>query len=103
MIERAQVRRISWTSLVRFFGDLASKVCRSRRKWNLGELRLMAGSKRSEIREAMQRRVKRFSAFELLGLEGNTNSPSPSLSQQPADPLASFPEATILTNTALYR
>ncbi len=36
----------------------------------------MPGSKRNEIRAAVQQRVKRFSAFELLGLEGGS-SPSP--------------------------
>jgi hypothetical protein len=35
----------------------------------------MAGSKRNEIRTAVQRRVKRFSPFELLGLEGGTSPP----------------------------
>ncbi len=63
----------------------------------------MAGSKRSEIREAMQRRVKRFSPFELLGLEGTTSSPSPSLSEQPVDPLGSLAETTVLADTTPYR
>ncbi len=37
----------------------------------------MAGSKRNEIREAMQRRVKRFSPFDLLGISNDESSTTP--------------------------
>jgi hypothetical protein len=48
----------------------------------------MASSKRNEIRAAMQQRVKRFSAFELLGLDGDQSSISPVEKEQ----LSSSPE-----------
>ena len=44
----------------------------------------MTGSKRNEIRAAVQQRVKRFSPFELLGLEGG-GSPSPMPASEHAD------------------
>jgi hypothetical protein len=44
----------------------------------------MAGSKRNEIRAAVQQRVKRFSPFELLGLDRGT-SPSLSLESEQSD------------------
>src|SRR5215510_233675 len=42
----------------------------------------MASSKRNEIRAAIQRRVKRFSAFELLGIDGD-QPPIPPVEKEP--------------------
>jgi hypothetical protein len=53
----------------------------------------MASSKRNEIRTAIQQRVKRFSAFELLGLEAD-QSPTPSVEQVPLSPSIEIPAET---------
>lgn len=43
----------------------------------------MASSKRNEIRQAFQQRVKRFSAFEMLGLDGESSPSSDALKEDP--------------------
>lgn len=56
----------------------------------------MASSKRNEIRAAIQQRVKRFSAFELLGLDAD-QPPTPSVEEVKPSPsaeiLAEFPSS----------
>ena len=42
----------------------------------------MASSKRNEIRTAIQQRIKRFSAFELLGLDADQIASPPLASEQ---------------------
>jgi hypothetical protein len=59
----------------------------------------MAGSKRNEIREAMQRRVKRFSPFELLGLDEKPTSSSSSLPDPLSPPSESLAVASSVANT----
>jgi hypothetical protein len=58
----------------------------------------MTGSKRNEIRAAVQQRVKRFSPFELLGLDGGVSpSPIPTSDQSDlrADALSETPPSDI--------
>src|SRR5882672_6697049 len=59
--------------------------------WSSKELRLMASSKRNEIRAAIQQRVKRFSAFELLGLDADQTANPPLAS----DPESASPEFSL--------
>ena len=50
----------------------------------------MASSKRNEIRQAFQQRVKRFSAFEMLGLDGES-SPSTDVLKEDPDHISNPP------------
>lgn len=59
----------------------------------------MANSKRNEIRAAMQQRVKRFSAFELLGLDAN-HSVTPSVEEiKPSSSTEILAESSASFNT----
>jgi len=61
----------------------------------------MASSKRNEIRAAIQQRVKRFSPFELLGLDAD-QPPTPPLEQEQIPPSAEIPsENSAIPNTIL--